>query len=128
MPRGPASLYNRFAKRWFDVAVSATALVALSPLLGAVSLAVWRKHGLPILFRQTRTGVNGDAFEILKFRTMTDGRDAKGELLPDKQRLTPLGKWLRETSIDELPELWNVLKGDMSLVGPRPLLHHYLDH
>jgi lipopolysaccharide/colanic/teichoic acid biosynthesis glycosyltransferase len=128
MLRGPGTLYNRFAKRWFDVAVSASALILLSPLLGAVSLAVWRRHGLPILFRQTRTGQSGEAFEILKFRTMTNERDANGSLLPDKQRLTPLGKWLRETSIDELPELWNVLRGDMSLVGPRPLLHHYLDH
>lgn len=128
MPRGPGSLYNRFAKRWFDVAVSATALAVLSPLLGAVSLAVWRKHGLPVLFRQTRTGVNGEAFEILKFRTMTDKRDEHGNLLPDKQRLTALGRWLRETSIDELPELWNVLRGEMSLVGPRPLLHRYMRH
>jgi lipopolysaccharide/colanic/teichoic acid biosynthesis glycosyltransferase len=128
MRRGPATLYNRFAKRWFDVAVSATALVTLAPLLGAVSLAVWRKHGLPILFRQTRTGVNGEPFQILKFRTMTDERDADGNLLPDKLRLTSLGKWLRSTSLDELPELWNVLRGEMSLVGPRPLLHRYMQH
>lgn len=128
MWRGPGSLYDRFAKRWFDAAVSATTLVALSPLLGAVSLAVWRKHGSPILFRQTRTGQHGTAFEIFKFRTMTDERDANGQLLPDKQRLTALGKWLRETSIDELPELWNVLRGEMSLVGPRPLLHRYMAH
>jgi lipopolysaccharide/colanic/teichoic acid biosynthesis glycosyltransferase len=127
MRRGPATLYNRFAKRWFDAAVSATALVTLAPLLGAVSLAVWRKHGLPILFRQTRTGVNGEPFQILKFRTMTDERDREGNLLPDKLRLTALGKWLRETSIDELPELWNVLRGEMSLVGPRPLLHRYME-
>ena len=99
---GPGSLYDRFAKRWFDIAVSSTALVALSPLLGAVSLAVWRKHGRPVVFRQTRTGRDGVPFEISKFRTMTDERDAAGKLLPDKQRLTALGKWLRETSIDEL--------------------------
>ncbi|HEX5062937.1 MAG TPA: sugar transferase [Kofleriaceae bacterium] len=128
MPRGPATFYNRFAKRWFDIAASATALVALGPLIGAVSLAVLRKHGRPILFRQQRTGVNGEPFEILKFRTMTDERDASGNLLPDKMRLTALGKWLRETSIDELPELLNVLRGEMSLVGPRPLLHRYMRH
>jgi lipopolysaccharide/colanic/teichoic acid biosynthesis glycosyltransferase len=128
MRRGPDTFYNRFAKRWFDVAISAGALVALSPLLGAVALAVGRKHGRPVLFRQTRTGVSGTPFEILKFRTMTDQRDSDGNLLPDKQRLTPLGKWLRETSIDELPELWNVLRGEMSLVGPRPLLHRYMAH
>lgn len=127
MSRGPSALYNRFAKRWFDVAVSASALVVLSPLLGAVAIAVRRKHGSPVLFRQTRTGLNGQPFKIFKFRTMTDERDASGNLLPDKQRLTSLGKWLRETSIDELPELLNVLRGDMSLVGPRPLLHRYME-
>jgi sugar transferase EpsL len=126
MPRGPNTLYNRFAKRAFDVAVSAAALVTLAPLLGGVALAVARKHGRPILFRQTRTGLDGKPFEIFKFRTMTDERDANGDLLPDKQRLTTFGKWLRETSIDELPELINVLRGDMSLVGPRPLLHRYM--
>ena len=128
MRRGPGTLYNRFAKRWFDVAVSASALVALAPLLAGVAIAVRRRHGSPVLFRQQRTGTGGEPFEILKFRTMTNERDAAGTLLPDKQRLTALGKWLRETSIDELPELLNVLRGDMSLVGPRPLLHHYMQH
>jgi len=126
MRRGPATLYNRFAKRWFDAAASATALVVLSPLLAGVAIAVRRAHGAPVMFRQTRTGAHGQPFEILKFRTMTDARDADGQLLPDKDRLTPLGKWLRETSIDELPELINVLRGEMSLVGPRPLLHRYM--
>jgi lipopolysaccharide/colanic/teichoic acid biosynthesis glycosyltransferase len=128
MPRGPGSLYDRFAKRWFDAAASAAALVVLSPVMGVVSLAVWHQHGRPVLFRQTRTGRGGRPFEILKFRTMTDERDANGNLLPDKQRLTALGKWLRETSLDELPELLNVLRGEMSLVGPRPLLHRYMLH
>jgi lipopolysaccharide/colanic/teichoic acid biosynthesis glycosyltransferase len=127
MRRGPASLYNRFVKRWFDVAVSAGSLLALAPVMGAVSFAVWRTHGRPILFRQTRTGTGGRPFEILKFRTMTDERDDDGNLVPDRLRLTALGKWLRATSLDELPELWNVLKGEMSLVGPRPLLHRYME-
>ena len=125
---GPSTFYNRFAKRWLDVAVSVTALAALAPVLAVVSVAVLRKHGRPILFRQIRTGMGGKPFHIYKFRTMTDERDATGKLLPDKQRLTALGAWLRETSIDELPELLNVLQGDMSLVGPRPLLHHYMRH
>ena len=127
MRRGPGTLYDRFAKRCFDAAASAAALTALSPLLAGVAVAVWVRHGRPILFRQTRTGRGGKPFQILKFRTMTDERDAAGALLPDKQRLTALGRWLRETSIDELPELLNVLRGDMSLVGPRPLLHHYVE-
>ena len=127
MRRGPGTLYDRLAKRCFDIAASATALAVLSPLLAGVAVAVRVRHGRPILFRQTRTGRGGKPFQILKFRTMTDERDASGALLPDKQRLTALGRWLRETSIDELPELLNVLRGDMSLVGPRPLLHHYVE-
>ena len=127
MRRGPGTLYDRFAKRWFDAAASAAALAALSPVLAGAAVAVWIWHGRPILFRQTRTGRAGRPFQILKFRTMTDECDASGKLLPDKERLTKLGQWLRETSIDELPELLNVLRGDMSLVGPRPLLHHYLE-
>jgi lipopolysaccharide/colanic/teichoic acid biosynthesis glycosyltransferase len=120
--RGPSTFYNRFVKRCFDIAVSGAALVTLSPVLAAVSIAVLRAHGRPILFRQLRTGLGGEPFYIMKFRTM---RDAPG--LPDKLRLTALGKWLRETSLDELPELWNVLRGEMSLVGPRPLLHKYME-
>jgi sugar transferase EpsL len=127
MRRGPATLYDRYVKRAFDVAASGAALVALSPVLAGVALAVRKRHGSPVLFRQRRTGLGGKPFEIFKFRTMTDERDAHGELLPDKQRLTKLGRWLRETSLDELPELMNVLRGEMSLVGPRPLLHHYLE-
>ncbi len=126
--RGPGSFYDRIIKRGFDLTVSMAALVALSPLLGGVAIAVWRRHGRPILFRQVRTGKGGKPFEILKFRTMTDERGPDGQLLSDKQRLTSLGSWLRSTSIDELPELWNVARGDMSLVGPRPLLHRYMAH
>lgn len=103
-------------------------LVACSPLMAAVAAAVWAGHGRPILLRQERTGLAGRAFLLLKFRTMTDARDAAGRLLPDADRLTPLGRLLRQTSLDELPELINVLRGDMSLVGPRPLLHHYMQY
>ena len=114
-------------KRLFDVVVSLTALVLLSPLL--LLLAVWIRitMGSPVLFRQTRPGLHGKPFTMYKFRTMTDERDAEGNLLPDEQRLTRLGRFLRSTSLDELPELINVLKGEMSLVGPRPLLMKYLD-
>ncbi len=94
--------------------------------MAAVALVVRRKHGSPVLLRQERTGLGGHSFEILKFRTMSEERDPSGRLLPDERRLTPLGRLLRETSLDELPELFNVLKGDMSLVGPRPLFHHYM--
>ncbi|MCS7301292.1 MAG: sugar transferase [Fimbriimonadales bacterium] len=110
-----------------DVLLSCVALAALSPLLLALALLVWRKLGRPILFRQLRPGLHGKPFVMYKFRTMTNARDAQGNLLPDSERLTPFGKWLRATSLDELPELFNVLKGDMSLVGPRPLLMEYLD-
>jgi lipopolysaccharide/colanic/teichoic acid biosynthesis glycosyltransferase len=127
MLRGPRSLYDRYLKRAFDVAASAAALATLSPVLAGVAIAVRRNLGSPVLFRQQRTGLGGKAFDIFKFRTMTDERDERGELLPDKQRLTAFGRWLRETSLDELPELINVLRGEMSLVGPRPLLHRYLE-
>lgn len=114
------------SKRLFDLAV----LVLTAPLwltaLGAASLSVWLALGRPILFRQQRPGRHGRIFQLLKFRTMTDARDDQGKLLPDAQRLTPFGRWLRSTSLDELPELVNVLKGEMSLVGPRPLLVQYL--
>jgi lipopolysaccharide/colanic/teichoic acid biosynthesis glycosyltransferase len=127
MRRGPATFYDRYVKRAFDLAVSTTALVVLSPVLVAVGVAVGQRHGTPVLFRQQRTGRDGKPFAIFKFRSMTEERDARGELLPDKQRLTKLGRWLRETSVDELPELINVVRGEMSLVGPRPLLHRYLE-
>ncbi len=113
-------------KRAFDILVSLTGLLVLSPLLGILAIVVARKLGRPVLFRQPRPGLHGEVFELAKFRTMTDARDATGELLPDGDRLTPFGKWLRSTSLDELPTLINVLRGDMSVVGPRPLLVEYL--
>ena len=114
-------------KRVFDVVVSATALVVLAPVMGLIALAVWRTMGRPVLFRQARPGLHGKPFVMYKFRTMRDLRDAEGNLLPDEARLTPFGRWLRTTSLDELPELVNVLRGEMSLVGPRPLLMEYLE-
>lgn len=114
-------------KRVFDVVVSATALVVLAPVMGLIALLVWRTMGRPVLFRQARPGLHGKPFVMYKFRTMRDLRDAEGNLLPDEARLTPFGRWLRTTSLDELPELVNVLRGEMSLVGPRPLLMEYLD-
>jgi sugar transferase EpsL len=113
-------------KRAFDVVGASLALVVLSPLLAVVALLVRVRMGSPVLFRQRRPGRDGRAFVMTKFRTMTDRRGADGELLPDAERLTALGRWLRRTSIDELPELLNVVHGDMSLVGPRPLLMEYL--
>ena len=113
-------------KRLVDLLVSAAGLVALSPLIVIVAVMIWRQLGAPVLFRQTRPGVGGEPFEMVKFRTMRDATDSDGNALPDSERLTKLGQFLRSTSLDELPELWNVLKGDMSLVGPRPLLMEYL--
>lgn len=113
-------------KRVFDVLVSATALVLLSPILAITAWMVRRNLGSPVLFKQVRPGLHGEPFEMIKFRTMRDAVDADGNILPDSQRLTKFGQRLRASSLDELPELWNVLKGDMSLVGPRPLLMEYL--
>lgn len=113
-------------KRFFDVAAVLTASIILVPICVIVGICVRIIHGSPLLFRQTRPGKDGVSFEMLKFRTMTDKRDGDGKLLPDTQRLTSFGRFLRSTSLDELPGLWNVLKGDMSLVGPRPLLMEYL--
>lgn len=113
-------------KRVFDVVGSLTALCLLSPLIAIVAWQINRKLGSPVLFRQIRPGLNGKPFEMIKFRTMKDAVDAQGNPLPDSERLTPFGQFLRSSSLDELPELWNVLKGDMSLVGPRPLLMEYL--
>lgn len=114
-------------KRFFDIVVSILALLVLSPVLAFLAFQVRHKLGRPVVFRQTRPGLHERPFAILKFRTMTDDRDADGSLLPDSDRLPPFGRFLRSTSLDELPELWNVLKGDMSLVGPRPLLMEYLE-
>ncbi|WOA33082.1 sugar transferase [Alloalcanivorax xenomutans] len=113
-------------KRLVDILGSVIGLFLLSPILIVLILLVYHKHGLPILFSQARPGRNGKSFRMIKFRTMTDERDENGELLPDDVRLTKFGAFLRSTSLDELPELINVLKGDMSLVGPRPLLMEYL--
>lgn len=113
-------------KRVFDVFVSIAALILLAPVMAIVAWKVNREMGSPVLFRQLRPGVDGKPFQMVKFRTMKNSIDAEGNLLPDSERLTSFGKFLRSTSMDELPELWNVLKGDMSLVGPRPLLMEYL--
>lgn len=114
-------------KRLFDVIAAGLALILLAPLLGAVALLVRAKLGRPVLFRQLRPGRHGRPFTLLKFRTMLESRDPSGVLRPDVDRLTPFGRLLRRSSLDELPELWNVIRGDMSLVGPRPLLMEYLD-
>jgi lipopolysaccharide/colanic/teichoic acid biosynthesis glycosyltransferase len=113
-------------KRLFDVVVSAVALVLLSPVLAVLALLVRWKLGSPVLFTQQRPGRAGRPFRLVKFRTMRDALDRDGQALPDEERLTPFGARLRSLSLDELPELWNVLRGDMSLVGPRPLLMQYL--
>ncbi|MDO3720298.1 sugar transferase [Marinobacter sp. chi1] len=113
-------------KRLFDILVASFSLLLLSPLILIVAWQVRRKLGSPIMFRQTRPGLHGKPFDMVKFRTMLDATDEQGHPLPDDHRMPPFGSFLRSTSLDELPELWNVLKGDMSLVGPRPLLMEYL--
>jgi len=113
-------------KRLLDIVIALLALILLSPILLIVAYLVRTRLGSPVLFRQIRPGLHGKPFEMVKFRTMTDERDTEGNLLPNEVRLTKFGKMLRSTSLDELPELWNVLKGDMSIVGPRPLLMDYL--
>lgn len=113
-------------KRIMDATLAATLLLLLAPLLAALALLVRARLGRPVLFRQQRPGLHGAPFELVKFRTMRDAVDAHGLPLSDAERLTGFGRWLRSTSLDELPELWNVLRGDMSLVGPRPLLAEYL--
>ncbi len=119
-------MYRRFCKRALDLMAAVLALIILSPVLLALALIVRLQLGAPVLFRQQRPGLHGKRFRMAKFRTMTSARDAQGNLLPDAQRLTSFGRFLRSTSLDELPELWNVVRGDMSLVGPRPLLIQYL--
>jgi lipopolysaccharide/colanic/teichoic acid biosynthesis glycosyltransferase len=113
-------------KRFFDLIIASIVLIFLSPVLICLAWHIRRQLGSPVLFRQQRPGRYGKPFIMVKFRTMTDARDELGQLLPDAERLPSFGRWLRSTSLDELPELWNVLRGDMSLVGPRPLLMHYL--
>ena len=121
--KGP---YERFFKRPLDAFLSTGALIVLSPVLAVTAIAVRLKLGSPVLFTQDRPGKNGKIFKLFKFRTMTDAKDENGELLSDEERLTPFGQKLRSTSLDELPELINIVKGDMAVVGPRPLLVQYL--
>ena len=119
-------IYDRVIKRIIDLLLSGLALLVLSPVYLVLAVLVRRRLGSPVIFSQQRPGRNGTIFEMYKFRSMTDARNAEGELLPDEYRLTEFGKKLRATSLDELPELWNIFKGDMSIVGPRPLLVRYL--
>ena len=120
------SLVYRFAKRALDVVGAGAALAVAAPVMAITAVAVAKDLGRPVLFRQIRPGKGGEPFTMFKFRTMRDATDAHGRQLPDAERLTPLGQFLRASSLDELPELWNVLRGEMSLVGPRPLLMQYL--
>lgn len=122
-PYGP---YEKYIKRPLDCVLATGALIALSPIMGTTALAVRKNLGTPVFFTQERPGKDEKIFKLYKFRTMTDERGADGELLPDEIRLTPFGKFLRSTSLDELPELLNIIKGDMAIVGPRPLLVRYL--
>lgn len=121
-------IYRRFLKRPMDFILSLMAIIVLSPVLIIVGALVRVKLGSPVLFKQKRPGLNEKIFTMYKFRTMTDEKDENGELLPDSVRLTKFGRMLRSTSLDELPELFNILKGDMSVVGPRPLLERYLPY
>lgn len=120
-------MYRRYGKRLLDLIIVIPALMMLAPVMAVIALLVRIKLGRGVIFRQRRPGLHGRPFMMLKFRTMTDARDAQGRLLPDEQRLTPFGRFLRSTSLDELPELFCVLRGEMSLVGPRPLLMQYLE-
>lgn len=121
-------MYKHFFKRLLDILISGIGLICLSPVLIVLAVLVRVKLGSPIIFKQERPGFNEKIFTLKKFRTMTDERDEEGKLLPDAQRLTKFGKFLRSTSLDELPELWNIFCGDMSLIGPRPLLISYLPY
>jgi lipopolysaccharide/colanic/teichoic acid biosynthesis glycosyltransferase len=120
------TFYSKYGKRWFDLALTLPGVIVISPVLIIIALLVRMRMGSPVLFRQQRPGMNGELFSIYKFRTMTDERYDNGTLLPNELRLTRFGNFLRKASLDEFPELWNVLKGEMSLVGPRPLRVEYL--
>lgn len=128
MSRGKNGIYCRYIKRLLDILLSGCALIVLSPVLLIVAILVRTKLGSPVIFCQKRPGKDEKIFKMYKFRSMTDERDEDGNLLPDDARLTKFGRTLRSTSLDELPELWNIFKGDMSIVGPRPLLTSYLPY
>jgi len=122
------TIYRRYIKSAIDTSFGLAGLVVSAPVIVFVSVLIRMSMGRPILFRQARPGLNGRSFTCLKFRTMTDTRDEKGQLLEDRQRMIPLGRWLRRTSLDELPQLWNIIQGDLSFIGPRPLLKEYLPY
>lgn len=126
MKRSKGGIYSKLIKRPMDFILSLLAIIVLSPILLIVAILVRTKLGSPVLFKQQRPGLNEEVFKMYKFRTMTDEEDENGELLPDSVRLTKFGRLLRSTSLDELPGLFNILKGDMSIIGPRPLLFQYL--
>jgi sugar transferase EpsL len=128
MKKGMKTIQSLPGKRMMDLAIAVPACIFLLPIMAIISILIRIFLGAPILFRQERPGLHGEPFTMLKFRTMTDARDAQGHLLPDGERLTPLGRFLRKTSLDELPELFNILRGDLSLIGPRPLLMQYLPY
>lgn len=127
MKKGKDGIYCRYIKRGLDIFCALAAMIVFCWLYGIIAILVRVKLGSPVIFKQLRPGKDEKIFCLYKFRTMTDKRDDRGKLLPDEQRLTKFGKWLRSTSLDELPEAWNILKGDMSVVGPRPLLVEYLE-
>ena len=122
-----SGIYQNYIKRILDICCAFTAIVVFSWLYMVIASLVWTKLGKPVIFKQKRPGKGEKIFDLYKFRTMTDERDECGSLLPDDVRLTKFGRWLRSTSLDELPEAWNILKGDMSVIGPRPLLVEYLE-
>lgn len=127
MKKGKDGIYCRYIKRGLDILCALAAMIVFCWLYGIIAILVRVKLGSPVIFKQLRPGKDEKIFCLYKFRTMADKRDDRGKLLPDEQRLTKFGKWLRSTSLDELPEAWNILKGDMSVVGPRPLLVEYLE-
>ena len=127
MKKGKDGFYCRYIKRGLDILCALAAMIVFCWLYGIIAVLVRIKLGSPVIFKQLRPGKDERIFCLYKFRTMTDERDESGKLLPDEQRLTKFGKWLRSTSLDELPEAWNILRGDMSVVGPRPLLVEYLE-
>ena len=128
LKKGKDGIYCRYIKRGMDILCALAAMIVFCWLYGIIAILVRVKLGSPVIFKQLRPGKDEKIFCLYKFRTMTDKRDDRGKLLPDEQRLTKFGKWLRSTSLDELPEAWNILKGDMSVVGPRPLLVEYLPY